>query len=193
MEFCKHCENMYFVRVSEDSNLEYFCKQCGFSEPHTNIDKCCIYKRDLMNNYSVHELSINKYLTKDPTLPRLTNINCVNENCLTNHYAPNSALLYGLPEDIDPVEFETYIHSISNKPNVRFNRLDDKIGLLRFDSSESLSTFVEDNPNIDHNGSVIQCSKLSKIDREIIFIKYDSVNMKYLYICSTCNTSWKSN
>ena len=30
-------------------------------------------------------------------------------------------------------------------------------------------------------------------NREIIFIKYDNKNLKYLYICSTCKCSWKTN
>lgn len=29
--------------------------------------------------------------------------------------------------------------------------------------------------------------------REIIYIRYDDINMKYLYLCSTCDTSWKAN
>lgn len=29
--------------------------------------------------------------------------------------------------------------------------------------------------------------------REIIYIRYDDVNMKYIYLCSTCDTVWKSN
>jgi len=27
--------------------------------------------------------------------------------------------------------------------------------------------------------------------REIIYIRYDDVNMKYIYLCSTCDTVWK--
>jgi len=27
--------------------------------------------------------------------------------------------------------------------------------------------------------------------REIIYIRYDDVNMKYIYLCSSCNTVWK--
>lgn len=30
-------------------------------------------------------------------------------------------------------------------------------------------------------------------DREIIYIRYDDVNMKYVYLCSECNTVWKIN
>lgn len=29
-------------------------------------------------------------------------------------------------------------------------------------------------------------------EREIIYIRYDDVNMKYVYLCSTCKTVWKS-
>ena len=29
--------------------------------------------------------------------------------------------------------------------------------------------------------------------REIIYIRYDDVNMKYVYLCSTCDTVWKTN
>jgi DNA-directed RNA polymerase subunit M/transcription elongation factor TFIIS len=28
--------------------------------------------------------------------------------------------------------------------------------------------------------------------REIIYIRYDDTNMKYVYLCSTCNTVWKT-
>ncbi len=31
-----------------------------------------------------------------------------------------------------------------------------------------------------------------KIEREIIYIRYDDTNMKYMYVCAICNTSWKN-
>ena len=30
-------------------------------------------------------------------------------------------------------------------------------------------------------------------EREIIYIRYDDVNMKYVYLCSECETVWKIN
>ena len=30
-------------------------------------------------------------------------------------------------------------------------------------------------------------------DREIIYIRYDDVNMKYVYLCADCDTVWKIN
>ena len=29
--------------------------------------------------------------------------------------------------------------------------------------------------------------------REIIYIRYDDINMKYIYMCSSCDTLWKTN
>jgi DNA-directed RNA polymerase subunit M/transcription elongation factor TFIIS len=29
-------------------------------------------------------------------------------------------------------------------------------------------------------------------EKEIIYIRYDDTNMKYVYLCSTCNTVWKT-
>lgn len=29
-------------------------------------------------------------------------------------------------------------------------------------------------------------------NREIIYIRYDNTNMKYVYLCSTCDTVWKT-
>ena len=28
--------------------------------------------------------------------------------------------------------------------------------------------------------------------KEIIYIRYDDTNMKYMYVCAICNTSWKN-
>jgi DNA-directed RNA polymerase subunit M/transcription elongation factor TFIIS len=35
-------------------------------------------------------------------------------------------------------------------------------------------------------------SEGSKNDSEIIYIRYDDTNMKYLYICANCDAMWKT-
>ena len=32
-----------------------------------------------------------------------------------------------------------------------------------------------------------------KVEREIIYIRYDDTNMKYVYICAECDRVWKTN
>lgn len=31
-----------------------------------------------------------------------------------------------------------------------------------------------------------------KVEKEIIYIRYDDTNMKYMYVCAICNTQWKN-
>ena len=38
------------------------------------------------------------------------------------------------------------------------------------------------------------CSTNTKgTEKEIIYIRYDDINMKYVYLCSECDTVWKTN
>ena len=39
-----------------------------------------------------------------------------------------------------------------------------------------------------------ECATNTKNDpKEIIYIRYDDTNMKYIYLCSTCDTVWNTN
>lgn len=39
-----------------------------------------------------------------------------------------------------------------------------------------------------------ECTTNTKhTEREIIYIRYDDVNMKYIYLCSTCEFVWENN
>ena len=31
-----------------------------------------------------------------------------------------------------------------------------------------------------------------EVERDILYIRYDDTNIKYLYLCSTCDTTWKT-
>lgn len=50
---------------------------------------------------------------------------------------------------------------------------------------------IKDNPNIKcPNATCI--SNTEEGNSEIVYIKYDSENMKYLYVCKSCQTKWKN-
>jgi len=34
--------------------------------------------------------------------------------------------------------------------------------------------------------------KEDKTNKEIIYIRYDDTNMKYMYVCAVCDTTWKN-
>lgn len=36
-------------------------------------------------------------------------------------------------------------------------------------------------------------TNLKETPREVIYIRYDDINIKYMYLCSTCDYVWKAN
>ena len=118
MNFCKSCENMYYIKFTEDENpkLVYFCRGCNFVDESIPTEGICVLDTNFRESETRQQHFINKYTKLDPTLPRTTNIKCPNVSC-------------SAPKD-----------SLTN---------------------------------------------------EIIYVRYDDANLKYLHICSTCDTVWK--
>lgn len=118
MHFCSSCQNMYYIRIDEDSDkLLYYCRQCGNEDTNFTIENTSVSRTDFSNNSQKYNHIINKYTKLDPTLPRIDKILCPNADCGTN----------------------------------------------------------------THNKK-----------REIIYIRYDDINIKYVYLCSTCDVVWNT-
>jgi DNA-directed RNA polymerase subunit M/transcription elongation factor TFIIS len=111
---------MYYIRINEDdpNKLVYYCRKCGNEDLLLASENVCVSKTFIKKSEQSFNHIINKYTKLDPTLPRINNILCPNQDCSTNK-----------------------------------------------DGKE----------------------------REIIYIRYDDVNMKYVYLCSECDTVWKVN
>jgi DNA-directed RNA polymerase subunit M/transcription elongation factor TFIIS len=83
---------------------------------------------------------------------------------------------------------------------------EEKGGLvLEFDLKEKTSEgykilmneFTKQDPTLPHVNTIkcpnIGCpSNTSGKEKDVIYLKYDAVNMKFLYICNLCDTQWRS-
>lgn len=123
MHFCSQCGNMYYIKLlglSED-NLIYYCRKCGYEDNtiSNDIKNLCVSKTHISNNTKLYSQVVNKYTKLDPTLPRIKNIKCPNDSCVTN-------------------------------------------------------------------------TQSSQDDHEIIYLRYDDTNMKYVYLCNSCDYVWKT-
>lgn len=230
MDFCPKCDSVLYLSTSKEEGkikLLNICRNCGYKS--LNENNCCVYNHnfemDAANN-TYNNLN-NKYLIKDPTLPRLSNIDCINNNCLTR--TPNSILVYN-NDNLDQVNFLATISkligidpetvqmeevSINNNNlfdygeihfNQRFftyNELIKPIILYKFTNDISKLKPYLSVGNISENKYFKECIKdgkdnldsipyISFIEKQIVFIKYDPKNMRYMYICSTCGTTWKN-
>ena len=126
MHFCPKCGNMFYLRLkTEDSDeLIYYCRNCGEEDDSLQETNLYVSKKEIQVTMN-YKNKINKYTKLDPTLPRITTIDCPNSECS------------------------------SNKSN------DEGKG--------------ED-----------------ATEKEILYIRYDDKNMKFVYLCANCDTIWKT-
>ena len=82
MEFCKKCDNMYYLKSNEDGKLIYYCKCCGFEDEGLDVKNLKISKYSKTSN--VQDITVNKYTKYDPTLPHVNSIKCPNSECKSN-------------------------------------------------------------------------------------------------------------
>lgn len=86
MHFCSKCDNMYYIRISEEdgNKLIYYCRNCGNEDEFLNKENICVSKIELKRSEQKYSHIINKYTKFDPTLPRTNSIKCPNQTCLSN-------------------------------------------------------------------------------------------------------------
>ena len=201
MNFCENCDFMLYTRLDQEkTGLINYCKNCGNENTysHDSDGRICVYKKNYSNDYLAKKAFANKYTKYDPTLPRINNIECVNPKCLTNVDFDISKSLYisktnnakFTEDNIDTILSKLSVDKSALEYNLLLN--DNQLLLITFKDDTSLDDLVNSDLEISPEFNVKIYKVLEKIQREIIFIKYDSINLKYLYLCSTCNTSWNT-
>ena len=90
MHFCKTCDNMYYIKISEKSPnvLAYYCRKCGDNNDTITVENVSLSKISLKKGGTDDQHFsnvINKYTKLDPTLPRINHIACPNSVCSTNN------------------------------------------------------------------------------------------------------------
>ena len=135
MHFCEKCDNMYYLKISEEEKdkLIYYCRNCGHEDSNITDENVCVLKTIIQQKSQRHQQVINEYTKYDPTLPRINTIKCPNQSCTSNQ----------VTEETDP----------------------DQENFSKTKDSQA---------------------------REVIYIRYDDINMKYIYMCAKCNTMWKT-
>lgn len=135
MHFCEKCDNMYYLKISEEEKdkLIYYCRNCGHEDSNITGENVCVLKTIIQQKSQRHKQVINEYTKYDPTLPRINTIKCPNQSCISNQVEDDAEL-----------------------------------------GKEDFSKTKESN------------------EREVIYLRYDDTNMKYIYMCAKCNTTWKT-
>ena len=200
MYFCKECEFMLYTRLVKDKNkLEHYCQNCSWSgSDHFDQNKSsiCVYSKNYSNDFIALKTLTNKHTLDDPTLPRINNIECPNVKCLTNLDDINTDLTCHLKNtQLFNSEKTTIIDKLVSmglqEDSIELQNINKNEMLAVLNTKESYDKLMEMKV-IDIEGVQVLVNEYVKPNREIVFMKYDNKNLKYLYMCSVCKTTWKT-
>lgn len=131
MHFCNVCNNMYYISVTPENELQYYCRNCGNIDNTVASENICVSKVNMKHSTTTQSFSqvVNKYTKLDPTLPRIHTMRCPNDECPSNAGSSGGGGGGGA----------------RNKPK-----------------------------------------------SEIIYVRYDDTNLKYVYLCAKCDKVWNT-
>ena len=172
--------------------MENYCKNCGWKGVK-DISSKAIYKRNYKEDYIAEKVLSNKYTIFDVSLPRVE-YDCINPKCATNTaFDKDSTLIVSnIPADHTEEQFDEIFESFNTKIDKKY-RVKLTQAILVFKSKENKEEFESSfNKNIIPSYE-LSIDKFSQISKEILYIKYDPNNMKYIYLCANCGSSWNKN
>ena len=200
MEFCPECRFMVYTRLDEKTNEDFkeetgnekfllrnYCKNCGWEGLPQNNEKI-VYQRNYQNEFVADKVFKNKYTIYDNTLPRLSK-KCINDKCITNIQIENGLMIDNLPEDYQEEDIQKLLSSVSDKIK-SYTRVKLTSLCLSINSTSEIE-YVKQNIDKEVDGNILTISEYQQPKSEILYIKYDPEDMKYLYMCVNCSTCWE--
>lgn len=173
MHFCVQCRNMYYLKIQGQA-LVYYCRNCGHQNEMPGLQSVCVSDTRLTTSEQNYSHIINAYTKHDPTLPRTNSIPCPNQQCDSNRtsVAPSMGGKNLLADD---QEGGAKRKRSSGEPKEQTKRRKEP----EAESQESGPAFE---PDIE-----------PAVRPEVIYMRYDDINLKYIYMCVHCDTTWVSN
>ena len=194
MEFCPKCKFVLYTKLNtetEEPSLTSYCKNCAWSGDVINTDTA-IYKRNYQEDFIAERVLYNKYSIYDVALPRVT-YNCVNQNCATKIDVDTSTaiVMNNLPADYNDDEFNNIFEKYKDSFITNVYRMQLSSALIICNSPENKQLLIDSFKELSIDSNPITFEEYTPPNKEVIYIKYDINNMKYLYMCTVCGTSWK--
>jgi rubrerythrin len=148
---------MYYIRLTETNEIVYYCRNCGNEDDTITIDNLVVSQTCLRQTGVKQTNGVNKYTKLDPTLPRISTIQCPNSECPCNRN--HNPTQYADRATITGTTDEASEASEASEAN---------------EASEA--------KQVDGDA----------VPREVIYLRYDDIRLKYIYLCAVCNTIWNT-
>jgi hypothetical protein len=145
---------MYYIRLTETNEIVYYCRNCGNEDDTITIDNLVVSQTCLRQTGVKQTNGVNKYTKLDPTLPRISTIQCPNSDCPCNR-------------NHNPTQY-------ADRATIT--------GTTEEANEASEASEASEAKHVDADAA----------PREVIYLRYDDIRLKYIYLCAVCNTIWNT-
>jgi rubrerythrin len=152
---------------------------------------------------------VNEYTKYDPTLPRINSIKCPNQECESNTMSGGGGSGSGTGADAGKIKIKKaattkslkkYVDSANKSAAEAMESAKESEKILKAIEEEEAAEAQEEaqaqakktSSSLAENEVVNYSNDATKSKREVMYIRYDDINMKYVYVCVYCNTTWKT-
>ena len=175
MQFCSECHNMYYLKIQDDegnigNTLIYYCRNCGHEDTTLSTTNICVSDIQLRSSEKKYTNIVNEYTKYDPTLPRINTIKCPNQECSSNNVMKGGS--------------GTAAAKTAAAKSAKKSAAKTQAASLANEKLEALLEEADEEPPAE--------TKENGTQREVIYIRYDDTNMKYVYLCVHCDTTWRT-
>jgi DNA-directed RNA polymerase subunit M/transcription elongation factor TFIIS len=181
---------MYYLKIrDEDGNigntLIYYCRNCGHEDTTLSTTNICVSDIQLRTSEKKYTHIVNEYTKFDPTLPRINTIKCPNQEC-----SSNTAMKGGAPKT-SAVGAKTTKLKIKTK-KTEASLADEPVSAAPVSAALDAVASAAPVPAAPVSATLDTTLESEQTNREVIYIRYDDTNMKYVYLCVHCDTTWRT-
>jgi DNA-directed RNA polymerase subunit M/transcription elongation factor TFIIS len=196
---------MYYLKISdEDGNigdtLIYYCRNCGHEDTSLSTTNICVSDMQLLSSEKKYTHIVNEYTKYDPTLPRINTIKCPNQECSSNGFAGGVGKSATAEEKAMKAATKAAekASKAAEKAAEKASKAASKKGQTK---KTGLSQVLEEQAQAEMEATIAaedaqqaqeQNETSGENNREVIYIRYDDTNMKYVYLCVHCDTTWRT-
>lgn len=199
---------MYYLKISdEDGNigdtLIYYCRNCGHEDTSLSTTNICVSDMQLLSSEKKYTHIVNEYTKYDPTLPRINTIKCPNQECSSNGFAGGVGKSATAEEKASKAAMKAAekaskaAEKAASKAAEKASKAASKKGQTK---KTGLSQVLEEQAQAEMEATIAaEDAEQAQVEtasgennREVIYIRYDDTNMKYVYLCVHCDTTWRT-
>lgn len=196
---------MYYLKIQDENGvigdtLIYYCRNCGHEDKTLSTTNICVSDIQLRTSEKKYTHIVNEYTKYDPTLPRINTIKCPNQDCLSNGHGQAGGqgqaggagttkikiarTKKATATDVKNVE-QAAEKAVQASQQAQASLALAEANLATIMAEEQLAE--EEEKQEEQSADPTQAN-----NREVIYIRYDDINMKYVYLCVHCDTTWRT-